>query len=150
WYEAPNMLRNGVLLALFEQRPQLRYLMVHNVDTLGANLSPELLGIHIDKAAGMTTEVIARHIDDRGGGLARIDGRVRLIEGLALPSEEIESSLSYYNTSTTWIDIDQLLAAFSLRRADLNDEGKVAAAVRGLAAHMPAYITLKDVKKRWG
>jgi len=29
---------------------------------------------------------------------ARIDGRVRLIEGLALPSEEVESSLSYYNT----------------------------------------------------
>jgi len=150
WYEAPNMLRNGVLLALFEQRPQLRYLMVHNVDTLGANLSPELLGIHIDKAAGMTTEVIARHIDDRGGGLARIDGRVRLIEGLALPSEEIESSLSFYNTSTTWIDIDQLLAAFSLRRSDLNDAERVSNAVRGLAARMPTYITVKDVKKRWG
>ena len=29
---------------------------------------------------------------------ARIDGQVRLIEGLALPSEEVESSLSYYNT----------------------------------------------------
>jgi hypothetical protein len=29
-------------------------------------------------------------------------------------------------------------------------EGKVAAAVRALAARMPAYITLKDVKKRWG
>ena len=38
----------------------------------------------------MTTEVIARQIDDRGGGLARVDGRVRLVEGLALPDEEIE------------------------------------------------------------
>ena len=27
---------------------------------------------------------------------------------------------------------------------------KVAAAVRDLAARMPTYITLKDVKKRWG
>jgi hypothetical protein len=150
WYEAPNMLRNGVLRALFEQRPQLRYLMVHNVDTLGANLSPAMLGIHIDRGAGMTTEVIARHIDDRGGGLARIDGRVRLIEGLALPSEEIDSSLSYYNTSTTWIDIDQLLAAFGLERSDLSDAEKVSGAIRSLAARMPTYITLKDVKKRWG
>jgi hypothetical protein len=150
WYEVPNMLRNGVLKQLFEQRPRLRYLMVHNIDTLGANLSPELLGIHIERRAGMTTELIARHIEDRGGGLARIDGRVRLIEGLALPNEEIESSLSYYNTSTTWIDIDQLLAAFSLERSDLGDTEKVATAVRNLAARMPTYITLKDVKKRWG
>ncbi|HTM51484.1 MAG TPA: UTP--glucose-1-phosphate uridylyltransferase [Bryobacteraceae bacterium] len=150
WYEVPNMLRNGVLAALLEQRPQLRYLMLHNIDTLGANLSPEMLGAHIDTGAGMTTEVIARHIDDRGGGLARIDGRVRLIEGLALPDEKVESALSYYNTSTTWIEVDQLLAAFSLRRGDLEDQEKVAGAIRNLAARMPTYITLKDVKKRWG
>ncbi len=150
WYEVPNMLRNGTLLRLFELRPQLRYLLMHNVDTLGANLNPALLGLHIEHGAGMTTEVIARHIDDRGGGLARIDGRVRLVEGLALPSEEIESALSYYNTSTMWIDVDQLLACFSLRRSDLHDDTKVAAAVRELAARMPAYVTLKDVKKRWG
>ncbi|MGH8337251.1 MAG: UTP--glucose-1-phosphate uridylyltransferase, partial [Gammaproteobacteria bacterium] len=87
WYEVPNMLRNGVLLELFRQRPQLRYLMVHNIDTLGANLDPYFLGLHIEHGAAMTIEVIPRHVDDRGGGLARLDGRVRLIEGLALPSE---------------------------------------------------------------
>jgi hypothetical protein len=150
WYEVPNMLRNGALAGLLEQRPGLRYLMLHNIDTLGANLSPEMLGAHIDTGAGMTTEVIARHIDDRGGGLARIDGRVRLIEGLALPDEKIESALSYYNTSTTWISVDALLAAFSLERGDLGDAEKVAGAIRNLAARMPTYITLKDVKKRWG
>jgi len=150
WYEVPNMLRNGVLLDLFQQRPQLRYLMVHNIDTLGANLDLGFLGLHIEHGAAMTMEVIPRHVEDRGGGLARLDGRVRLIEGLALPSEEIESALSYYNTSTTWIDIDQLLAAFSLTRTDLEDTEKVSKAIRNLAARMPTYITIKDVKKRWG
>ena len=29
-------------------------------------------------------------------------------------------------------------------------EEKITAAIRGLAAKMPTYITLKDVKKRWG
>ena len=43
-----------------------------------------------------------------------------------------------------------LLAAFSLDRADLGDQEKVAGAVRSLAARMPTYVTLKDVKKRWG
>jgi hypothetical protein len=150
WYEVPNLLRNGVLLRLLEERPQLKYLMVHNIDTVGADADPALLGYHVEQGAALTTEVIPRHIEDRGGGLARIDGRARLIEGLALPSDEIESRLSYYNSSTTWVDIDQLLAAFGLSRSDLASTEKVTQAVRNMAARMPTYITLKDVKKRWG
>ena len=154
WYEVPNMLRNGVLRQLLEERPQLKYLLVHNIDTLGVNVDPALLGLHIKSGAALTTEVITRRIEDRGGGLAKIDGRLRLIEGLALPREEVEFRLSYYNSSSTWVDVDQLLALFGLRRADLaSDAPGMAAtsdAVRTLAARMPTYITLKDVKKRWG
>jgi len=150
WYELPNLFRNGVLARLLEERPRLRYLMLHNIDTLGADLAPELLGLHIESGAALTTEVIARQIDDRGGGLARVDGRVRLVEGLALPDERIEFQLSYYNSATYWIDLDRLLTVFSLTRADLANQDRVAPAVRALAARMPSYITLKDVKKRWG
>lgn len=150
WYEIPNMLRNGVLRSLLEQHPQLRYLLLHNIDTLGASLDPALFGLHINSGAAITTEVISRLVDDRGGGLARIDGRLRLIEGLALPSEDIEFDLSYYNTGTMWLDIDKLLASFSLSRADLADDARVAASVHALAARMPTYVTIKDVKKRWG
>ncbi len=150
WYEVPNLFRNGVLLNLLAARPQLKYLMVHNVDTLGADVDPALLGLHIEQGAALTTEVVARLVEDRGGGLARVDGHVRLVEGLALPNEEIEFHLSYYNSATTWIDLDKLLGAFHLTRPDLENAEKVAAAVRTVAARMPAYITLKDVKKRWG
>ena len=98
--------------------------------------------------------MITRRLEDRGGGLARVDGRPRLVEGLAMPREEEEFALTYYNTLTTWIDLDQLLAAFGLTRADFapgaESEEKITAAIRNLAAQMPTYITLKDVKKRWG
>ncbi|HWC99492.1 MAG TPA: UTP--glucose-1-phosphate uridylyltransferase [Candidatus Sulfopaludibacter sp.] len=150
WYEVPNLLRNGTLQELLQLRPHLKYLMVHNVDTMGVNVDPALLGYHMESGAGMTTEVIARHLEDRGGGLARVDDRPRLVEGLALPAEEIESRLSFYNSATYWVDIDQLLALFRLTRADLADEEKLSEAVRRVAVRMPAYITLKDVKKRWG
>lgn len=150
WYEIPNLLRNGVLAQLLADRPNLKYLMIHNIDTLGVDVDPALLGYHIEQKAGLTTEVITRRIEDRGGGLARIGGRLRLIEGMALPREEIEFDLSYYNSSTTWVDIDHLLGVFKLSRADLSDAETVAAAIRNLAARMPTYITLKDVKKRWG
>jgi hypothetical protein len=150
WYEVPNLFRNGVLRSMLEARPNLRYLMVHNVDTVGADLDPSILGLHIARKATMTVEVVTRRIEDRGGGLACIDGRMRLVEGLALPSEETEFKLSYYNSNTFWIDIDALLQVFGLGKADLQDQNKLATAVRAMAARMPTYITLKDVKKRWG
>lgn len=150
WYEIPNMLRNGVLARLFHMRPQLRYLMVHNIDTLGADVDPAILGWFINQNAAMMFEVIPRQFDDRGGGLARVNGRPRLVEGLALPSEEVEAGLSYYNSATAWIDVDRLLTAFQLTREELSNQEKVASRVRSLAARMPTYITLKDVKKRWG
>ena len=120
WYEVPNMLRNGVLLELLKERPQLEYLMMHNIDTVGANLDPGLLGFHIERGAAMTVEVIARQVEDHGGGLARVNGRLRLVEGLALPSERVEARLSFYNSNTFWIDIGKLLSVFSLTRADLH------------------------------
>jgi hypothetical protein len=150
WYEVPNLLRNGTLARLLEESPRLSCLMVHNIDTVGADIDAAILGHHIASGAAMTTEVVARHLEDRGGGLASVDGRPRLVEGLALPSEEVESSLSYYNSATYWIDIDQLLKVFRLTRGDLGNETRVSDAVRAVAHRMPTYITLKDVKKRWG
>lgn len=154
WYEVPNLLRNGTLTELLRQRPNLKTLMLHNIDTLGADLDPVLLGRHLQSGAALSFEVITRRVEDRGGGLARVDGRPRLVEGLAMPDEEKEFSLTYYNTLTTWIDLDRLLAAFGLTRADFapgtDNAEKITAAIRALAARMPTYITLKDVKKRWG
>jgi len=150
WYEVPNLFRNGVLSNVIKARPSLRYLMVHNVDTVGADLDPYLLGRHISTGSTMTVEVMTRRIEDRGGGLASVEGRMRLVEGLALPSEDTEFRLSYYNSNTCWLSIDALLKVFGLTRADLSNEPKVADAVRAISARVPTYITIKDVKKRWG
>jgi hypothetical protein len=150
WFEIPNLLRNGTLLKLLAERPRLKHFLLHNVDTTGADVDPALLGQHISSGAALTFELISKRIEDRGGGLARVNGRVRLVEGLAMPREEIEFQLSYYNSNTCWIDLDKMLKAFLLTRDDLSDETKVADAIRALAAKMPTYVTLKDVKKRWG
>jgi hypothetical protein len=152
WYEVPNLLRNGVLARLLAERPQLRVLLLHNVDTVGADVDPTILGHHLATGASLTFEVVRRRIEDHGGGLARVNGRMRLVEGMAMPREEDEFRLSFYNSNTCWIDVDRLLAAFGLRREDVlaGDSAKVQAAVRAVAARMPTYVTLKDVKKRWG
>jgi hypothetical protein len=64
------------------------------------------------------------------------------------PTEAVR--LASEGRCTTWIDIDKLLSALKLTRGELGDETKVTASVRQLAAKMPTYITLKEVKKRWG
>lgn len=150
WFEIPNLLKNGVLARLLAAHPQLRTLVVHNIDTLGATPDPAMVGWFQSAGTTLGWEVITRRIDDHGGGLARVDDRIRLVEGLALPREEDEFALTYYNTNTCWIDLDRLLALFGLTRADLGDTGKCTAAVRALGARLPTYVTLKDVKKRWG
>ncbi len=99
-------------------------------------LDPALLGRHIESGAALSFEVITRRLEDRGGGLARVNGRPRLVEGLAMPREEAEFALTYYNTLTTWIDLDRLLDAFGLTRDDFapgrDSAEKITAGIRGL------------------
>jgi UDP-N-acetylglucosamine pyrophosphorylase len=152
WYEVPNLIRNGVLARVLREHPSIQHLLLHNIDTLGVNLSPEILNYHISAGNALTFEVLPRRMEDRGGGLARINGKIRLLEGLAQPREEDEFGLSYYNSMTTWIHIDKLLNIFGLERSDLNtkSETELTEAVRNIAHHLPTYVTIKDVKYRWG
>ena len=150
WYEFANLLRNGTLKKLLEFNPRLKHLFMHNVDTLGANLNPALLGYHVNSKAALTFEVIPRWLEDQGGGLARVDGRLRLLEGLAIPNEADEFKLSYYNSNTNWINIEQMLSLFGLTTEDLGNEARITKSVRRLAGRIPTYVTLKEVKRRWG
>lgn len=150
FYEVPNLLLNGVLHRMLTAQPQLKYLFIHNIDTVGADPGPLELGCFLASGKSLAFEVISRRIDDHGGGLANVNGKPRLVEGLAMPSEADEFKLSYYNTLTSWLCIDDFLDALGLNRGDLTDKPKVRTAVRAFAARLPVYITLKDVKKRWG
>ena len=152
FYELPNLFRNGVLAKLLRETPSLKTLLLHNIDTCGVSVDPTLLGHHLQSGGCLSFEVIARRLEDRGGGLARVNGQPRIVEGLSMPREEDEFRLRYYNTMTTWVDIDRLLTVFGLTRADIlaGNDAHLSAAVRGLASRLPTYITIKEVKKRWG
>jgi UDP-N-acetylglucosamine pyrophosphorylase len=152
WFEVANMLRNGTMSRLLQENPKVEHILLHNVDTLGADIDPAALNYHIKSDNALTFEVIPRHIDDKGGGLAKINGKIRLLEGLAQPHENDELNLSYYNTLTTWISIDKLLAVFGLTRNSIHTktEEELAESVRNIAKKIPSYVTIKDVKYRWG
>ncbi len=152
WYEVSNLLRNGTLARLLKEQPTVETIMLHNIDTLGADVNPASLGYHLESGNMLTFEVVPRRIEDQGGGLAVVNGHLRLLEGLAQPREEDELKLSYYNSNTTWIQIDPLLKLFGLSRQSLQtaDEAQLAKAVRSVAHRIPTYVTIKEVKYRWG
>ena len=94
WYEVPNLILNGTLSKMLRDRPQLKTLMLHNIDTIGADVDAGVLGKFLESSSTLAFEVVPRCIDDMGGGLCRVDGKPRLVEGLALPSEEDELKFS--------------------------------------------------------
>jgi hypothetical protein len=81
-----------------------------------------------------------------------VNGKPRLVEGLALPRDEDELKSSYYNSLTTWINIDGLLSQFGLDRNDILESAsdKIQHAVHEFSKRLPTYVTIKDVKMRWG
>ncbi len=143
WYEVPNMLKNGVLAQLLRAQSGLQYLMVHNIDALGTDVDPAVLGWVMHGGGAFTAEVITRSIEDRGGGLARVGGRLRLLEGLAMPREEDEFGLSYYNSNTSWLHIDLVLGVFGLTR-----EIVLAAAAGDAAARESVTAGIRNVATR--
>jgi UDP-N-acetylglucosamine pyrophosphorylase len=157
WHEIPNLIKNNTLSAMLRDNPDLDYLLCHNIDTMGAGLDNTLLGMHINSGSCLTFEVTPRRIIDQGGGLAKVNGRLQLVEGMALPRDEDEFRLSYYNTLTHWISIDSLLHFFGLDRhmileASDNPELQqtVIKAIHEIEKKIPTYVTIKNVKYLWG
>jgi len=151
WYEFPNLLLNGTLVKMLRDRPQLQTLMLHNIDTIGVDVNANILGKFLESKSTLAYEVIPRRIDGMGGGLCRVNGKPRLVESLALPTDEDELKFSYYNSLTTWIDIDKLLTQFRLSRHDILESTEIIPqAINEYSKRLPTYVTIKDVKKRWG
>ena len=154
WFEIPALLLNGALGRIIEDNPRLAVLFVHNLDTLGANLDPAILALHLSSGAALTFEVTPRLWGDSGGFLARTGGRTRIVEGLALPREEDAFRLSWYNSMTCWISLDRFLDFLGLTRAEARDAAKsprarkrVARALQRIENRLPTYVTLKEARE---
>ena len=152
FYEVPNLLRNGLLAQLLERVSQPAMAAGPQHRHPGRDPRAGVLGL-VDR--------VGRHPELRGDSAAdrrprRRPGQGRrpapLARGTGTAARGHRVQARYYNTLTTWVRIDGLLAAFGLTRDDLQGRlrNKVAAAVRAMAARVPTYVTIKDVKRRWG
>jgi UTP--glucose-1-phosphate uridylyltransferase len=98
----PTFRASGLLGSFLENGG--RTLLFSNVDNLGATPDPLLIGMHLRSGKAMTAEVARKADGDKGGAPARVNGRLQLVEGFAMPEGCDHGSLPHFNTATYMFD----------------------------------------------
>jgi UTP--glucose-1-phosphate uridylyltransferase len=91
-----------------------RLLVVSNVDNLAATLDPVILGAHLAAGVQMTVEAGRRQRGERGGILARVEGKLQIVEDFRLPQGFDPESAHHFNTNTFVLDARALDREFEL------------------------------------
>lgn len=89
----------------------VEHVLMSNVDNLGASLTPEVLGAHleaVERGARVSVEAVERTSTDKGGCIARVGERPAIVEGFRLPATVDMSRYSLFNTNTLWFTLDAL------------------------------------------
>jgi UTP--glucose-1-phosphate uridylyltransferase len=110
--DLPDALKDSGLFQRFLDRGG-EYLMVANLDNLGATLDPTIVGFHRSHGKPVTCEVVDQLESDRGGIPVRHEGRVAVLEEFRIPPHFDPASVRVFNTNTFHFDA-KALAALSL------------------------------------
>ncbi len=109
----PALHRSGALAWLKERG--VDYLLMANVDNLGAGLDPRLLGHFAAEGHSMMAEVVDRLPGERGGAPCAVDGRVKIVEDFAFPPDFDKQAIPCFNTNTLWFRTAALAGDFPLQ-----------------------------------
>lgn len=77
-----------------------RYVLVRNVDNLGARIDAAILGHHIQSGAEATVEVTPKWPGDVGGSPFVLDGKTQLVEQIRYPAGFNADIVDVFNTNT--------------------------------------------------
>ncbi|MEO6954438.1 MAG: UTP--glucose-1-phosphate uridylyltransferase [Polyangia bacterium] len=102
-----DALRTSGLLDAFLEKGG-RWLLVANLDNLGAAVDPAYLGACIASGAQLLVEVCPKEDGDHGGIPVEVDGKVQVLEEFRLPEAFAPDSVRVFNTNTMWIRADVL------------------------------------------
>lgn len=106
--DLPDALRASGLLGRFVERGG-KTLMLTNLDNLGGSLEPAVLGFHLAHGKPLTSEVVDKLDQDRGGIPVRVDGALRVLEEFRIPPSFDPASVRVFNTNTFQVGARALL-----------------------------------------
>jgi UTP--glucose-1-phosphate uridylyltransferase len=131
---------SGTLAALV--RDGVRVLALSNVDNLGAELDPAIVGYHLWRGRPLTCEVTRARPGDAGGAPLRVDGRLQLVEEFRLPRGFEIESLPLVNTNSMLISLAALARDFPLHWFWVGKrvEGRLAVQPERLVGELSAFL----------
>jgi len=109
----PHALRASGVLAELERRG-VRSVLLSNVDNLGAEPDPVVIGHHLVSGRALTCELAAVQPGDVGGSPTWVDGSLRVVEGFRFPVDFDFARLHYLSTNTFVLSIEALREEFPL------------------------------------
>ncbi len=89
-------------------------LFMSNVDNLGATLDPAILGMHLERGAAVSAEVVRKESGDKGGAPARVDGVAQIVESFRFPPGFDQDTIPVFNTNTFVLDARAIDRDFEL------------------------------------
>jgi UTP--glucose-1-phosphate uridylyltransferase len=115
--DLPDALRRSGLLSAFAARGG-RYVLIANLDNLGATIDAALLGAFVARQARLMVEVTAKIPGDRGGipvwadardRDGRVTRRLQVLEEFRLPKGFDAAAVRVFNTNTFLVEAGSLL-----------------------------------------
>jgi UTP--glucose-1-phosphate uridylyltransferase len=127
-----------------------RYLLVRNVDNLGARIDPVVLGHHIQSEREMTVEVAPKWPEDVGGSPFDYLGRTQLIEQLRYPDGFDPNIVDVFNTNTFTFSAAALDREFDLGWyfVEKQVEGRDAVQIEHLIGELTGHLTTSFLQVR--
>jgi UTP--glucose-1-phosphate uridylyltransferase len=101
--DLPDALKKSGLLTQFVNRGG-RVVMVTNLDNVGGTLDPAIIGYHLSHGQSVTSEVVDKLADDRGGIPVRVDGKLCVLEEFRIPKAFDPASVRVFNTNVFHFD----------------------------------------------
>lgn len=102
-----DALRASGLLDAFVGRGG-KWVLITNLDNLGASVDAAYAGAAIDSRAGLLVEVAHREPTDKGGAPVRHEGRIVVLEEFRLPDGFDPMSVPVMSTNTMWVNAEAL------------------------------------------
>lgn len=105
-----NCLRDSGLLDKFIRQGK-KYMMVSNIDNVGARLDLKILNKVISEQIPYACEIVDRHPDEWKGGLPIIyENHKKLLETVQVPPNHMDefTSIPYFHTNNIWVNLEKL------------------------------------------
>ena len=109
----PGSLRRSGLLARLAERG-VDTLVLSNIDNLGAELDPLVIGFHLARERALTAELAQTLPGDVGGAPAFVGERLQIVEGFRFPAGFDFARVPYMATNTFAIAVELLEREYPL------------------------------------